>query len=163
MIDDDLQPMGCCIGEAALGRCTCWTTEYDQPQADLQPGPVEVRADGLCKGCAYRPGSPERRAVEGYATEDDLVDLGHGAGLFFCHEGMRRAVGQVHPEGVRLAAAGEEDYQPPVKDAVAYQADGTPAALCAGWAAHVRAVGLDPLELVAAAQRKALAARGGQR
>ena len=140
--DDNLPDVGngdvpCCMGSAVYGpgRCTCWVTEYDQPQAPQVEGPMRVR-DRMCADCAFRPGSPERSGDQRYAhsDEDGLEDALRGE--FACHQGMHRRVRLVHPSGAVLEL-GEMCYAPPNPNRPA-RADGTPAELCAGWAAARR-------------------------
>lgn len=128
----------CCTGASMGGprSCTCWTQVYDIEQADpkIETTVVETR-ETCCDDCAYRNGSPERERE----YTDELVDIAGDGSRFFCHKGMRRVVAWRHPNGRELPA-GAGDYAPPVVDGVAYRADGTPADLCAGWAAHRRAL-----------------------
>lgn len=130
----------CCIASAVKGAqyCTCWTPVYDLEQQPATPGERLAR-DAMCGACAYKPGSPERsgdpRFQGDYAF---LLDLAVTGTTFWCHEGTRRVVKLVHPSGaeVDLDTAGlTGDYQPPIVDRVPHKADGTPADLCAGWAA----------------------------
>lgn len=129
----------CCMGAAVygLGRCTCWIPIYEPAQeADPQVGVLPpVRAE-CCFDCAYRNGSPERDRGEG----DELIDVaGTPGNVFACHTGMRRVVAWKHPLlGDCEIPAGPGDYRPPIIDGIAYRADGRPAELCAGWAAHRR-------------------------
>lgn len=58
---------------------------------------------------------------------------------FWCHQGMRRPLYWEHPAGVRITGS-PADYDPPIEDLVPFKADGTPADLCAGWAARSRAL-----------------------
>lgn len=126
---------GCCYG-ATLGpdRCTCWEPVYDVDQQPIRAGmpmpPVPVR---MCGDCAYRPGSPERRGDESYTGNADFLDeLVATATPFYCHAGIRRATAWRHPADVEIPGH-PGAYDPPIKDAVPYKADGTPANLCAGW------------------------------
>lgn len=133
--EDDEVP--CCMASAMRGprACTCWREVHDLEQAEAVPGEPCARAK-CCADCAYLPGSPERE--DGYGP--DLAELALDArGRFACHQGMRRVVAFRHPDG-REIEAGPGDYAPTVVGNVAYKADGTPADLCAGWAAHRRAV-----------------------
>lgn len=153
----------CCYSKIEYGpeRCTCWEPVFDMEQAepvtervgmvageiparggqsahprlcDLHETPtrsVTVRSK-CCHDCAYRAGSPER---DGGFTEEALLALPAQAHrVFACHQGMVRVIRWTHPCGVEVPA-GEGDYRPPVIDGVAFKADGTPAELCAGWAA----------------------------
>lgn len=133
--DDDEIP--CCSSSAMRGprACTCWEPVYDLDQLDIaiENLPIETRTE-CCHDCAYLNGSPEREA--GYLPE--LSDIAGTPGhVFACHQGMRRVVEWRHPDG-RTRPAGDGDYQPPIIGTTAYKADGTPADLCAGWAAHRR-------------------------
>lgn len=142
---------GCCIGSAMRGPsgCTCWKRVFDREQAEPDPQDVELLRMGvepntrgrMCGDCAYRPDSPEKSGEEGYAgSADTLDDMAMEGRRFFCHDGMRRVVEWVHgPTGVRHPAYPGE-YAPPVVDDVPFQADGTAAILCAGWAARRRAL-----------------------
>lgn len=127
----------CCYGAAVYGaqRCTCWEPVHDLDQAEPVPAAPATRATA-CTDCAYRPDSPERNGAKGYAgdaeTLEEIVEAGKP---FYCHQGIRRAVRLRHPAGLEVdnhAAA----YQPPIVDGVPYRADGTPADVCAGWAAR---------------------------
>lgn len=132
----------CCIGAAVYGpdRCTCWRPIYDladqaDPRTDLQ---AEQRAQ-MCGDCAYRPDSPERqgdpRAAHSAEGELDTVAMRH---RFSCHQGMRRIIAWRHDKLGITIDADLDAYDPPIIDGVAYQADGTPGLLCAGWAARRR-------------------------
>lgn len=129
----------CCMGAAALGpgNCTCWEAEYDLEQTEIEAvGPPGLRASP-CEDCAYRGGSPERQGsdhVMGDATHlEALVVLNRP---FFCHQGIRRPLRFRHPRGaVHEPPHLEAAYRPHIHAGVPYRADGTPADLCAGWAA----------------------------
>lgn len=54
--------------------------------------------------------------------------------MFVCHQGIRRAVKWQHPSGA-IVSGHEGNYCPPIIDGVPFKADGTPADICAGWAA----------------------------
>ncbi|TFV83138.1 hypothetical protein [Blastococcus sp. CT_GayMR16] len=123
----------CC--EASLHsdgeECTCWEGLLDVvPTRDVQEGPQLVRRR-MCGDCAYRAGSRERTELAGdlpYYTRDQQ---------FQCHTGMPRATSYKHPalgDAVVPDITGS-DYRPYVRGARAWQADGRPAELCAGWAA----------------------------
>lgn len=130
--DDD---SSCCMGAATRGphHCTCWVPVYDLEQAEeLDVAAPTPTAAKCCVDCAYRPGSPERSDE---FEEEMLLDLPSGPSVFACHQGMRRAVTYRHPDGRELPA-GEGDYMPPIVAGRAYRADGSPADLCAGWAAR---------------------------
>lgn len=128
---------GCCYGAAVYGpeRCTCWEPVYDLEQRAPRPAAPAVRPTA-CADCAYRPDSPERSGARGYAgdvdTLDELVEAGQP---FYCHQGIRRPVRLRHPEGVEVDGH-PADYDPPLVGGVPYRADGTPAEVCAGWAAR---------------------------
>lgn len=119
----------CCLGEAVWGpeRCTCWEPEYDVAQAAPELDGVVKARPARCRDCAYLPGSPE---------QDNTVRLpGYGpnsTGVFWCHQGMRRVVAWVHPDGRRVTVD-EDDYDPPFHGGVPYRADGAKADICAGW------------------------------
>lgn len=112
--------------------CECWTSIYwPEPEVDVAQGPSAVRAT-RCGDCAYRPDSPERQAGEdlGVYTVDRP---------FTCHQGMPVLRGWTHPElpGVCLLASSvgdRDDFGPIMHGGQAWQADGTPAEQCAGWA-----------------------------
>ena len=134
--------LGCCHGAAMdLSRCTCWEPVFDLDQAPPDPGAVGTIAADMCHDCAYRAGSPERADEHGAEHLVTIVGTGEP---FYCHQGMRRAVGYRHPAmlGGRLTLpAGPGDYQPPrghdrTGYPVAYRADGTVADLCHGWSAR---------------------------
>lgn len=129
----------CCMGMAHGGAelCTCWDPVYDVEQALVLDAiaPLETRTT-CCDDCAYRNGSPERSGDE----EEWLLDLPARASTrFYCHEGMRRVMSYRHPSGLILPA-GRGDYAPPREGDRAYRADGTPALVCAGFAAHRKAL-----------------------
>jgi hypothetical protein len=128
----------CCWGSLHDGPtgCTCWQPDYDLDQ-DVQ----RLQAPGLrstpCDDCAYRGGSPERQG-------SDVVqgDGSHLAAIvvlnrpFFCHQGIRRPVRFRHPSGVEYTPPNlDVAYRPPIHHGIPYKADGTPADICAGWAA----------------------------
>lgn len=128
----------CCWG-ATLdpSSCTCWAPVHDRPQEPPQLDvPTTVR-DRMCPECAYRPRSPER-------TTDLMNDPPPpGSGQpFWCHHGMRTITARTHPSGATVPAATVNgtpaEYDPPIHDGRPYRADGTPARLCAGWAAVER-------------------------
>lgn len=135
---DDMPEDGvpCCMGLAVGNACTCWETVYDQPQAKPKPKlPVVVRPEGLCADCACRPGAPEREDGEHPVEELALRNK-----PFYCHDGMRRAIAEVHPDG-RRREVGPGNYDPPVLvgGSVPFKADGSPAFICAGWDALAKA------------------------
>lgn len=129
---------GCCYGAAFTDgeRCTCWATVLEPvPTAEVQEGPMPINTR-RCGDCAYRRDSPERQERDG----DTMPYIpGH---IFTCHVGMPRAVAYVHPCGERRETpTGTEfdDYHPIQRGDRAWQADGRPAVVCAGWAADDRA------------------------
>jgi hypothetical protein len=127
----------CCDGSAIKGPqyCTCWTPVFDLEQQDVRPGEAG-RRDALCADCAYRPGSPERSGDERYSGDREFLDRIVETGEpFRCHQGISRAVKLVHPSGAEVDVP-PGDYRPPIVAGVPYKADGTPADLCAGWAAR---------------------------
>lgn len=120
--------------------CTCWVAVLDVERTDqVQEGPHVIRRR-MCGDCAYRPGSPERQESEG-----DLPPYSRAA-RFYCHDGMARAVGYQHPllGDATVPAPNDADYRPLTRGAQAWQADGQPAVLCAGWAAATGARRLAP-------------------
>lgn len=135
----DLPEVGdgsCCMGAAAAFRCTCWEPEYDLEQAAIVPGAPPLRTE-MCADCAYRPDSPERTGDDRYKGSDEgELDEIVESGRFYCHGGMRKIVAWVHPPTGTRVLVETDAYEPPVNDGVAYQANGEPAALCAGWAAR---------------------------
>lgn len=134
----------CCYGAAVYGpdRCTCWVEVCDRPQAPARADASNIGqpGDAPCSTCAYRPDSPERTGaahVDGdEATLRRLVAEGRP---FYCHAGMRHVVAYEHPSGARVDLPPEHAtaaFRPLMVDGVPYQADGTPALLCAGWFAR---------------------------
>lgn len=141
----------CCDGRIDDGPafCTCWTPEFDLEQQPVDQFHVQALAVGfppptralMCGDCAYRPGSPERTGSEQHAGDTEALER-YAAGereRFFCHQGIRRPVRLRHPSGA-VIPGGDADYRPPIRDGVPWRADGTPAELCAGWAARRRAL-----------------------
>ena len=127
----------CCWGAIIHGkdRCTCWVAVYDLEQQPLKPGPMGLRVR-MCDSCAYRANSPEKRGEEGYQGDAEFLDGLILTGEFFaCHQGIRKPVRWVHPSGAEIPGH-PAGYNPPLRDGVPYKADGTPADLCAGWAAR---------------------------
>lgn len=130
---DPLAP--CCYGSADSEDgtgCTCWTSVLDREATrDVQEGPSPIRSV-MCGDCAYRPGSPEREEEGGDPPDYTLRQP------FYCHTGMPRAVGYRHPAlgDAVVPAPTDDDYRPMIRNGLAWQADGRPAVLCAGWAAH---------------------------
>lgn len=130
----------CCIGAASLGpaHCTCWEPVYDLDQVGPTPTAPGLRSEP-CEDCAYRGGSPERQGADHVMGDarhlEALVVLNRP---FFCHQGIRRPIAYRHPTGCTFTPAPqalEVAYRPPIVSGVPYKADGTPADLCAGWAA----------------------------
>jgi hypothetical protein len=134
----DLPDVGpCCMGSAVYGpdRCTCWEPVYDLEQQPLKPGAMGLRKTP-CSDCAYKKNSPERRGEEGYQGDpDSLEEMVANGDPFACHQGIRKPVKWVHPSGAEVPGH-PASYEPPVVDGKPYKADGTPADLCAGWAAR---------------------------
>ena len=127
----------CCWGAIIHGkdRCTCWVAVYDLEQQPLKPGPMGLRVR-MCDSCAYRANSPEKRGEDGYQGDAEFLDGLILTGEFFaCHQGIRLPVKWVHPSGAEVPGH-PAGYNPPLRDGVPYKADGTPADLCAGWAAR---------------------------
>lgn len=118
----------CCWAALNGDACTCWGPVLDAVPQPPQEGPCAVQPR-LCGDCAYRKGSPEREADEGYAPSYGPSDP------FFCHQNVPRAVAYTHPVGITVTAPDPGDYQPIVDGGRAYQSSGAPAVLCAGWAA----------------------------
>jgi len=127
----------CCYGAIMNGpqACTCWQPVYDLEQQPLRPGDLGLRGS-MCGDCAFRPGSPERSGDPSYQGDgeflDEIVITGE---LFACHQGVRRVIRWVHPSGAEISGHGG-DYRPPLVNGRPFKADGTPADLCAGWAAR---------------------------
>ena len=146
---EDLPDVGdgaCCLGSAVRGPagCTCWAPVYDQEQAaQLAMGPVPIRRSA-CEDCAFRPGSPEQAGDTRYALsgEGQLEGILLGRAPFVCHQGMRRLLRLVHPGSVIEPGGpveydpGPGAYEPPRAGEMAWQANGQPAEICAGWAAR---------------------------
>lgn len=135
----------CCMGAANYGAagCTCWEAIYDPPRQSrkLREDLPTPEREAMCADCAFRPGSPER--TEGTGREIDVSDVATGHGIFWCHQGgMQRIVRYEHPDG-RVHVPPVDNYDPPIKDDRPYLSDGMPASVCAGYAAHRRAAGLD--------------------
>ena len=123
----------CCIGATYHPRrCTCWVAVYAVEQAE--PAPVLrpellLAQTRMCGDCAYRKGSIERSSEY---TEEEIFTLARKGEAFWCHEGMRRPVYWQHPDG-RTIAGSPDDWHPAKLGNFLYQADGSPALLCAGW------------------------------
>lgn len=146
----DASPDGapCCDAYAMFGpeRCLCWERVHDINQQPIQRDQPLLTADSMCRDCAFRPGSPERRdSDKAVCSTDDLLRLADPTNpeRFFCHRGMRATIGHYHPLfGVYVPHQPEDGvvaYDPPIRDSIAYQANGQPALLCAGLAAARRA------------------------
>lgn len=121
----------CCFGSSVVGRCTCWEAEYDREQAPIdRNAAVEIRPGGPCSDCGCKADQPEASLVA------SLADTGTP---FYCHEGMRRKLADVHPDGSRIES-GPADYQPLIDHEIGlpFRANGQPAYLCAGWAARTK-------------------------
>lgn len=135
----------CCQGATQSPTdCICWVPEYDLDQQPPIPGDhlvTEARSTA-CEDCAYRPNSPERQGDEAYVADFDSFD----AGVFYCHQGMRKPLRWRHQGlGIVVEATGDY-YAPPMRigadgNSVPFKADGTPGDRCAGWAAQRRAEG----------------------
>ncbi len=131
----------CCMGAAMFGpeRCTCWQPVYDLDQAQPVEAAPSTRA-APCEDCAFRADSPERQGEPGYAGSEAELDRLVATGQpFFCHQGIRRPITWRHPTGTEIPGD-PANYQPPIIVGVPYRADGTPAEVCAGWAARHRAL-----------------------
>lgn len=126
---------GCCWASinSAGDLCSCWIPVFDvEPSEALQEGPAAVLRRS-CHDCAYRLGSPEREALEGGPPEYGRHQP------FLCHQGVPRIVAWQHPAGVRVDVDPlTDDYLPTQRGDRAWRADGSPAELCAGWAATNR-------------------------
>ncbi|MCF7551004.1 hypothetical protein [Pseudonocardia sp. WMMC193] len=139
----------CCEGAFDDGpeACTCWTPVYDLEQSPPDTRAAELLAAGIepntrprmCEDCAYRPTSPERTGAEDVAGDAEFLErIARRGERFFCHQGIRRPVKLVHPSGAEIPGH-TAAYDPPIAAGVPWRADGTPAELCAGWAARRRA------------------------
>lgn len=138
-VTDDDPLTGCCMGEAMRDPryCTCWEPVFDVDQAEPDPTSEPATRAKCCHDCAYRRGSPEEQ--EG--ARDDLEALASsGRDVFYCHQGMRRAIAYRHPDGRELPAV-DGDYQPAQAGGTAYRADGSAADRCAGWGVLAEAMG----------------------
>lgn len=125
--------LGCCWGQVSGRGCDCWEPIYEVEQTTPQPvagDPLNLPARARrCSDCAYRRDSPEN-ADEWQA--EGLASLAGQGQPFWCHDGMRRPIRWQHPAGPTIDAS-PDDWHPPRIGCVPYQADGTPALLCAGW------------------------------
>jgi hypothetical protein len=127
----------CCYGAIINGphACTCWTPVYDMEQLELKPGHMGLRVQP-CGDCAYLKNSPERNGEPGYQGDQEFLDEIVLTGEpFACHQGIRKPVRWVHPSGAEIPGH-PGGYDPPIVNGRPYKADGTPADLCAGWAAR---------------------------
>lgn len=132
----------CCAGAAMRGpgACTCWEPVYDLQQRELDPAEPTART-AMCADCAYRPDSPEMNGSEHHEGDPEMLlrIARTREGRFFCHQGIRRPKEWRHPDGrVRTHEGAAADYRPPMVGNVPYRANGAPAEICAGWAAHAR-------------------------
>lgn len=128
----------CCAGRALEGPrgCECWVEVFRPAgQAEVAEGLPQVPAPvEMCHDCAYRGDSPEKRGEAGYAGNAELLErLAAEGEPFYCHQGIRLRIGWVHPASGRWFAPPKGDYCPPIRGAVPYRADGSPAVLCSGW------------------------------
>lgn len=133
--EDDEVTTGCCYGSVVYGpdRCTCWEPIYDTEQADADLSTEPTTRAKRCHDCAFRPDSPERATEDGREELEDIV--GNLDRTFWCHQGMRKVIGYRHPDGREKPADPDYDsYEPLKHDAIAYNADGSAGARCAGWA-----------------------------
>lgn len=124
----------CCFG-ATMGpdKCTCWVPAFNFPQEPLQVNKTPSVRNQPCEDCAYSVDSPERNSDERVTGDPALLKRIVANGEpFFCHVGMRRILHWVHQNG-QTYAEGDCDYRPPIKEGIAYKADGTPADICSGW------------------------------
>ncbi len=131
----------CCYGAAINGPhdCTCWEPVHDTEQHPPLRGKPATRAK-MCNDCAFRPDSPERQGDERYGGDTvDLDGMVWSGEPFYCHQGMRRIVIWRHPVGTKVDAGPDHYYDPPDDTLWPHKADGTPADICAGWAARRRA------------------------
>jgi hypothetical protein len=142
MQNPDAAGVGCCYGEinGGLRGCYCWVPEYDVDQTTPRVGEIrtpglKVRPGGRCGDCAYRRDSPEN--AEAF-TAETLVSVAAAGEPFWCHDGMRRPARWRHPERDVVVEGDTADWRPPVVGQIPFRADGSPALLCAGWAAEGR-------------------------
>lgn len=138
----------CCYGDAEYGPtgCTCWDPVYDLEQKPPVITAVSGTRRTRCVDCAFRADSPER--ADGMVLE--------ALPNFMCHQGIRRPVAFVHPDGRRREVHDSADYQPPIIGGIPYRADGRPADECAGMAQvkrqRVRAIERRARDLIATAR-----------
>lgn len=118
----------CCYAAAVYGdRCDCWRPVIaPHPTQHIEHGPMPVQPT-RCGDCAYRRDSPERQELDG-----DPMPYTPGR-VFLCHTGMPKVTHWVHPSGF-VIETDSDDYKPIMLDVRAWQADGRPAIVCAGWA-----------------------------
>jgi len=149
---------GCCYGAAVYGpgRCTCWVPVLEYAQEPMRATDPTPTMPARCSDCAFRRDSPERSGHEqAGADEDDLDELVASGRPFYCHDGMQRPAGWVHPPSLTVIGprpgdelAWQATYADGPHGRRPHRADGRPAALCAGWAsrraAHLRATGEAP-------------------
>lgn len=131
----------CCTAVAEHGAlaCTCWEQVHDTDQTtDLAPTLVAEVMPRPCHDCAYRKDSPERLGVSTHQGGPDFLEqIVVDGERFWCHDGMRQVIALVHrPTGARIEIPRDVAYDPLIADGVPYRANGTPGALCAGWAAR---------------------------
>lgn len=126
----------CCIGAAAMGRCTCWEPIYGEKQARPKGecAPPKPRV-GCCGTCG---------AVDGMTEELGIDDAAATGRAFYCHIGLRRIVAWRHPDGRTKpgAAFGYVEAFGTCNGAkVLLKADGTTADLCGAWVKWAREAG----------------------
>ena len=130
----------CCHGDSVYGpgRCTCWEMIYDLDQQPIKPDALTPMRSTMCGDCACRPESPERNGDPEFrhSGEGQLQAILDGSSPFFCHQGIRRLVGMRHPDGTVIDLESPGGYKPPMDGERPYRADGSPAAVCAGWAGY---------------------------
>ena len=141
----------CCDGYAYIGPeyCTCWEAVYEDGQREPQRDAEQHTRPRMCADCAFRPGSPERRDSEhAVCNSGDLLRMVHDPDeVFACHDGLRRAIGWRHPNGLFIRHDPRDavvPYSPPIEGRRAYRLDGSPALHCAGLAAARRAKDWSP-------------------
>lgn len=128
----------CCESSAYFGAeaCVCWEPVFDLEQVEPIAGLKAGLTGSMCSDCAFRPNSPERqRDADAAGDPEYLAGLVADGVPFWCHQGIRRPRVWRHPSGVEVPGS-PFDYMPPGVNGVPYKADGTPADLCSGWAAH---------------------------
>lgn len=148
----------CCDGAANRGirYCTCWRDELNGVQAPWNGTLPEVRPS-CCGDCASLPDSPERTWDDG-SRWDEVVRMARaGRGVFVCHRGtngaeMLRMVRTVNTVDGRVTVPDGDAYRPAEVSAQGLEfsllADGSPAPICAAFAALCRKHGHDPMELL---------------